>query len=186
MPKADDASQSRKRVASLSHSLEDLYRRPGFLLRRANQIAALMFERECGNEITAQQFSALTVIDWLPGIDQMGVARIMGFDRSTVALVVSNLMKRDWISRSADQLDRRRYHLETTEEGRSMIARIVPKARAAHNRLVAPLSGAEQEQLSELLGRLVGVHNDDSSMPIDTLDLEDVQQRLRRKSARAK
>lgn len=186
MPKTEDESKTHKRGASLSHSLEDLYKRPGFLLRRANQIAALMFERECGKEITAQQFSALTLIAWLPGIDQMGVARIMGFDRTTAALVVTNLIKRDWIVRSPDPLDGRRYHLEATEEGNNMIARVVPKAEAAHHRLVAPLSDAEQVQLSELLGRLVTFHNDDSSMPIDALDLEDVKQRLRRKSVRSK
>ena len=49
-------------------SLSRLYARPGFLLRRAHQISAAVFEDECRElALTPAQFGVLTVLQVAPG-----------------------------------------------------------------------------------------------------------------------
>ena len=62
-------------------SLSRLYARPGFLLRRAHQISAAVFEDECrALAITPAQFGVMTVLGAHPCMDQSSLARALGFD----------------------------------------------------------------------------------------------------------
>ena len=61
--------------------LEELYQRPGFLIRRAQQIAVSLFLEETGElGITNTQYGILMVLKDRPGIDQAcaGAARAAG------------------------------------------------------------------------------------------------------------
>ena len=76
-------------------SLARLYARPGFLLRRAHQISAAVFEDECRNVgLTPAQFGVLTVLQASPGLDQSSLARALGFDKVTVLRVLRGLEAR--------------------------------------------------------------------------------------------
>ena len=69
--------------------LSDMYQRPGFLLRRAHQISAAIFEAACADlELTQAQYGALTVLASEPGIDQTRLARALAFDKVTVLRVL--------------------------------------------------------------------------------------------------
>ena len=51
------------------HPIDTLYRRPGFMIRRAHQISQSVFTEECARlDITATQFGVLSVLpnarDW--------------------------------------------------------------------------------------------------------------------------
>ena len=72
--------------------LSRLYARPGFLLRRAHQISAAVFEDECrAVGLTPAQFGVLTVLRASPGMDQSSLARALGFDKVTVLRVLRGL-----------------------------------------------------------------------------------------------
>ena len=74
--------------------LDELYRRPGFLIRRANQIAVSLFLEETGAlGITNSQYGILLVLKHHAGIDQISVAKLLGLDRSTTGLVLDKLEK---------------------------------------------------------------------------------------------
>ena len=65
--------------------LSDMYQRPGFLLRRAHQISAAIFENACTPiGLTQAQYGALTVLASEPHIDQSRLARALAFDKVTV------------------------------------------------------------------------------------------------------
>src|SRR6476646_6280004 len=101
--------------------LEGLGDRPGFLIRRAHQISQSVFIEEfSGLDITSTQFGVLWILGRAGELDQIGIARLLGFDRSTTALVVKLLERRGLIARSADGEDRRRHVLRLTESGRSL------------------------------------------------------------------
>ena len=54
--------------------LEELYQRPGFLIRRAQQIAVSLFLEETGElGITNTQYGILMVLKEQPGIDQISL-----------------------------------------------------------------------------------------------------------------
>jgi DNA-binding MarR family transcriptional regulator len=160
--------------------IAQLYLRPGFLLRRANQISASIFSEECGDLLTPPQFSALQLISWVPGIDQTGVSRIVGFDRSTTALVITNLLKRKFIMRRQDEHDGRRYHLAITPLGTETLATVEAGAKKAHARLTSLYSKDELKVLTELLNRMVSGLNDSARAPIDDTTLPLTHYRLRR------
>lgn len=157
-----------------------LHAHPGFLLRRAHQIAVSSFARDTGGVITPPQFSALQLVAVVPGIDVMGISRIIRLDRTTSALVVNNLVKSGWVSRSADPQDRRRWLLLLTASGAALIDQLRPLAEASEGRLLSAFSQAEQRQLLSLLQRFVDGSNDLSPAPVDDTALPRTRSRLQR------
>src|SRR5690349_14071792 len=90
-----------------TNPLRGLEDRPGFLIRPARQISQALFVEECaGLNITATQFGVLWVLGHGVELDQIGIARLLGFDRSTTAMVVKLLEDRKLVLRSPDPDDR--------------------------------------------------------------------------------
>ena len=88
-------------AAPLPASLSRLYARPGFLLRRAHQISAAVFEDECRDlALTPAQFGVLTILKAHPGLGQSSLARALGFDKVTVLRVLRGLETRGFVSRA--------------------------------------------------------------------------------------
>jgi DNA-binding MarR family transcriptional regulator len=172
-------------MKNTADSISELYLRPGFLLRRANQISASIFTEECGELLTPPQFTALLLISWLPGIDQMGVSRIMGFDRSTTALVITNLLKFKFIMRRKDEQDGRRYHLEITTLGKETLIAVETGAKKAHKRLTSLFTKEELKIFIDLLNRLVSGFNEVTRAPIDDSTLPLTHYRLQKKARSA-
>ena len=99
-------------------SLSRLYARPGFLLRRAHQISAAVFEDACRElSITPAQFGVLTVLQAHPGMGQSSLARALGFDKVTVLRVLRGLQARGLVSRGPAEENRRNVCVTLTPEG---------------------------------------------------------------------
>ena len=134
-------------------SLIRLYARPGFLLRRAHQISAAVFEDECRElQLTAAQFGVLTVLDARPGMGQSALARALGFDKVTVLRV----------PRGPSEDNRRNVCVSLTAEGASVLQQAQKPAEKAYRRLMAPLDKEQQEQLIHLLQLLTGELEDEA------------------------
>ena len=70
-----------------SLQLRDVYARPGFLLKRAHQVAAAIFIEECREfGMTPSQYGALCALHDFPGIDQIAMGRLIGLDRKSTRL----------------------------------------------------------------------------------------------------
>jgi MarR family transcriptional regulator, lower aerobic nicotinate degradation pathway regulator len=137
-------------------NLTRLYARPGFLLRRAHQISAAVFEDECrAVQLTPAQFGVLTVLRAHPGLGQSSLARALGYDKVTVLRVLRGLEGRGLVARSSAE-GRRNVSVDLTAEGRALLERAQKPAEKAYRRLMAPLDRQQQEQLIDLLHRLTG------------------------------
>ncbi|MFM8610046.1 MAG: MarR family winged helix-turn-helix transcriptional regulator [Burkholderiaceae bacterium] len=134
-------------------ALARLYARPGFLLRRAWQIATAVFESECVG-ITPAQYGTLIVLRAQPGIDQASLARALGYDKVTMLRVLRGLQARELVHRIEADGPRRRYALSLTEAGTALLGRMARPAARAGQRLLSPLAPAEQAQLVALLQKL--------------------------------
>jgi DNA-binding MarR family transcriptional regulator len=144
-------------------SLSRLYARPGFLLRRAHQISAAVFEDECSElGLTPAQFGVLTVIKAHPGLGQSSLARALGFDKVTVLRVLRGLETRGLVAREPAQGNKRNVSVGLTAEGHSMLARAQKPAERAYKRLLAPLDKDQQAQLVQLLQLLTGELEEDA------------------------
>ena len=78
------------------------------LLRRAHQIADATFRDECAEfNLTPTQYGVLMAAASHPGLKQIEVAKLLGIDRSTTAMVVDRLVRRGFMERGIDARDRR-------------------------------------------------------------------------------
>jgi DNA-binding MarR family transcriptional regulator len=112
--------------------LSRLYSRPGFLLRRAHQISAAVFEDECrAVALTPAQFGVLTVLRAGPGMDQSSLARALGFDKVTVLRVLRGLESRGLVQRSPAPTSRRNLAVALSPEGRQALPAVMPQRASA-------------------------------------------------------
>jgi MarR family transcriptional regulator, lower aerobic nicotinate degradation pathway regulator len=144
------------------YNLSQLYARPGFLLRRAHQISAAVFEDECKSvSLTPAQFGVLSVLHASPGLDQSSLGRALGFDKVTVMRVMRGLETRGLIVRTFTPTNRRNLSITLTDAGLALLIATHEPAEHAYNRLMAPLSTEQREQLVSLLQLLTnGLENE--------------------------
>jgi DNA-binding MarR family transcriptional regulator len=144
------------------HNLTRLYARPGFLLRRAHQISAAVFEDECRNlGLTPAQFGVLSVLRASPGLDQYSLARALGFDKVTVLRVLRGLETRGLIARAPAPASRRNLAISLSAAGFDLLMQAQDPAERAYNRLMAPLDADQRAQLVDLLQLLTaGLENE--------------------------
>jgi DNA-binding MarR family transcriptional regulator len=136
-------------------SLSRLYARPGFLLRRAHQISAAVFEDECrALAITPAQFGVMTVLGAHPCMDQSSLARALGFDKVTVLRVLRGLEGRGLVERTPSPTSRRQLSICLSAQGQALLAEAQHAAEAAYDRLMSPLDPDQRQQLVGLLALL--------------------------------
>src|SRR3974377_2040384 len=108
-----------------SNPLEELYRRPGFMIRRVHQIAVALFIEETGKlGVTSRQYGILFVLRHRPGIDQISLANLLGLDRSTTGMVLNKLEQDGLFSRSVEAAARRRHNMHLTRSGECMLDKL--------------------------------------------------------------
>ena len=134
------------------YNLSLLYAGPGFLLRRAHQISAAVFEDECKSvALTPAQFGVLSVLHASPGLDQSSLGRALGFDKVTVMRVMRGLESRGLIARVYAALNRRNLSITLTDAGHSLLIQTQEPAEHAYNRLMSPLNQQQRDHLVSLL-----------------------------------
>lgn len=142
--------------ADLDPTFQRLASRPGFLIRRLNQIHYAMFFEECqSRKVTPVQFGILSVVQNQPTIDQTSLGKEIGLDRTTTADVVKRLEERGLIRRQTHPHDKRMWQLNVTDEGVAVILALRDGMTRAQARLLAPLRPAEQAMFMDFMAILV-------------------------------
>ncbi|WP_332815361.1 MarR family winged helix-turn-helix transcriptional regulator [Ramlibacter sp.] len=137
----------------------DFEHAPGYLIRRAHQVAVAIFMEETAEHgLTPVQFAILNALIADPGEDQVTLAGKVAFDAATFGSVIGRLEARGWVRREADGRDRRRKLLWVTAEGQATALAMKRAVSRAQRRILGPLAPREQDQLLQLLARLVHGH----------------------------
>jgi DNA-binding MarR family transcriptional regulator len=137
-----------------------LWSRPGFLLRRLNQIHYALFFEECREfNITPVQYGLLTALSIRGCLDQGSLGIELGIDRTNVADVLVRLEARGLIQREADPADRRAKLASLTPKGRTLTSRMFAAMQRAQDRLLAPLSQKERDNFMTTMVRLIEANN---------------------------
>lgn len=137
----------------------DFQHAPGYLIRRAHQVAVAVFMEETGGfDTTPVQFAILNALIDDPGEDQVTLAGKVAFDAATFGSVIGRLEGKGWVRREPDAADRRRKLLWVTPAGEQAALRMKRAVAKAQNRILAPLDAAERNELVALLGKLVAGH----------------------------
>ncbi len=153
-------------MASPKHPLDQLYRRPGFMIRRAHQISVSLFLEETGAlGITNRQYGIMLVLKAEPGIDQITVAKLLGLDRSTTGMVLTKLEDAGLVGRVVETHDRRKRSLKLTPAGERMLKQLAEPARRAQERVLSAFSPRERETFLDLLDKFARAFNDTTRVP---------------------
>lgn len=142
---------------------------PGHLARRFQQIAVAVFLTEveqAGYDLTPVQYAALAAVGANPGIDQVTLAGLIAFDRTTITGVVDRLVQKRLLDRRASSRDRRARELEITDAGQRTLRGITPAVEAAQRVMLRGLNDKEGEQLKRLLRKAIAAGNELSRAPL--------------------
>ncbi len=127
----------------------------GFLLRRAHQRHAAVFQEGIGDaELTPTQFTALVKTVELGRVTQNQLGRLAAMDPATIQGVVRRLIARGLVRRTPDPMDRRTAVLAATPEGTALAARAVASARRITETTLHPLDAEQRRTLISLLRKI--------------------------------
>lgn len=150
-------------------SVTDTQDMPGHLARRFQQIAVAVFLNEvedAGYDLTPVQYAALAAIKANPGIDQVTLAGLIAYDRTTITGVIDRLVQKDLVLRQASQRDRRARELTITDGGKRTLRGITPAVEAAQQTMLRGLTGKEATELMRLLKKAIAAGNELSRAPL--------------------
>jgi len=142
---------------------------PGHLARRFQQIAVAVFLAEVGQagfDLTPVQYAALAAIGANPGIDQVTLAGVIAYDRTTITGVVDRLVQKELVVRQASSRDRRARELQMTDAGRKALRAITPAVEAAQRIMLRGLTDKEAQELMRLLRKAIAAGNELSRAPL--------------------
>jgi len=137
-----------------------IWKRPGFLIRRLQQIQVAVFMSECAElEITPVQWGILTIVSEYPGVGQIEISEELGLDRSNVANVVDRLVNRGLLRQKTSPADRRKKEITLTKAGEKVVEQVETIAARAQRKILSALTESEREMFVSLLTRLVKENN---------------------------
>jgi len=142
---------------------------PGHLARRFQQIAVAVFLAEVdkqGYDLTPVQYAALAAVSANPGIDQVTLAGLIAYDRTTITGVVDRLVQKGLVARQESSRDRRARELKITDAGRRTLRGMTPAVEAAQHVLVRGLTDKEAKELVRLLQKAIAAGNELSRAPL--------------------
>lgn len=141
---------------------------PGHLARRFQQIAVAVFLAEvgaAGYDLTPVQYAALAAVDANPAVDQVTLAGLIAFDRTTITGVVDRLVAKGLITRQESSRDRRARELTITAAGRRILLAIAPAVDTAQRTMLRGLTESEADDLLRLLHKAIAACNELSRAP---------------------
>ena len=128
------------------------------LLRRAQQFAYDQFVQQMGDgAITPRQFIVLFAVNEEEGLSQTDLVNRTGIDRSTLADMISRMIKNGLLARKRTAEDARANAVRLGEAGRLALAEAQPKMDAADARLLKMLPGGKRDGFLNLLRELIRV-----------------------------
>jgi DNA-binding MarR family transcriptional regulator len=154
---------------SAEDSVRDPNDMPGHLARRFQQIAVAVFLAEvedAGFDLTPVQYAALATINANPAIDQITLAGLIAYDRTTITGVVDRLVQKNLVVRETSSRDRRARQLKITDEGRKTLRKITPAVESAQRTMLRGLIEKEAAELMRLLRKAIAAGNELSRAPL--------------------
>jgi DNA-binding MarR family transcriptional regulator len=123
-----------------------------FLLRQAHAALRAVIDRELAPfGLTGPQYSALNVIDRLPGLSGTELARSSMLTQQTTNEILLALVRQGWVKRQPRAGNRRVLEVHATDEGRRIITQARRVVHRIERRMVAGLDDRDQACFREWL-----------------------------------
>ncbi len=148
---------------------DNIWERPGFLIRRLNQIHHALFYEAFGNDITPLQYGLLTALRDENGQDQTSLCEALGSDRTTLAGSIEQLSKKGWLKYQPSRQDRRRKIVVITLKGKRFLEASQEKMRDAQLKVLEPLEPEQQQVFISMMRTLIEGNDHHVSVPLKAL-----------------
>jgi DNA-binding MarR family transcriptional regulator len=100
---------------------------------------------EAGFDISIDQWLVLQAISETPGISQLEIAERVFKDAASITRIIDLLINKNYLQRENHSIDRRRFNLTVTAEGKALMKSVGKVVR--QNRLMAVENISEQQLL---------------------------------------
>lgn len=131
---------------------------PGHYIRRVQQVAVRLFTEGVNGDMTPVQFATMLALAEAPEIGQAALASMIGYDRATIGGVIDRLEAKGLVQRAPDPDDRRSNILTLTAKGISALEAARPEVEAVQEKLLAPLTPAEQVDYEAMCRKILSAY----------------------------
>jgi MarR family transcriptional regulator, transcriptional regulator for hemolysin len=110
---------------------------------------------DAGLDITIDQWLVLNTIESDPGVSQWEIAEKVFKDAASVTRIIDLLIKKGYLLRQAHPVDRRRFTLALTGEGKTLVKQVNKISEENRNIGLKGLSDTDLEQLRGTLSTII-------------------------------
>ena len=107
------------------------------------------------NGLTPRQFTVLAAVEQNEGASQTDLVELTGIDRSTLADMISRMIKKDLLARKRTDEDARANSVRITGKGSKALRGVVPAVSKAENRILDPLPMGRRSEFLKSLSLIV-------------------------------
>jgi DNA-binding MarR family transcriptional regulator len=107
-----------------------------------------------GFDITIDQGLILNIIEENPDISQKKISEMVFKDHASVTRIIELLVKRNFLQRNFNALDRRRFSLSLTEQGKNTLEQIETIVNFNRKSALEGISDQEIETLKNILNKI--------------------------------
>jgi DNA-binding MarR family transcriptional regulator len=155
-------TKSRKKFAMSQTPSANPQRSVIHLLRRVDQCAAQLYTTESAdNDLTLRQLAIMTAISRQENLSQTDLVTITGIDRSTVAGIVSRLIRKGLLERKRSPLDGRAYCVRLSKRGAKAVLGADRLYTRVEKKLLASVPAAEATKFVSTLRTILSAHADE-------------------------
>ena len=132
------------------------------LLRRVDQCAAQLYSTETSDsDLTLRQLAILTAASQHEDLSQTDIVAATGIDRSTVAGIVSRLIRKGLLERRRSPVDGRAYCVRLSKRGAKAVAGADRLYTKIEKKLLAGLPSSEANQFLSTLKSILTAQTGD-------------------------
>lgn len=107
------------------------------------------------NDITVDQALVLIIIDKNSNYSQKEIAELIFKDNASITRIIELMVKKEYLTRKTNELDRRKFNLEITEKGKKTIELLNPAILKNRQTALEGLSEDEIELLDKILTKII-------------------------------
>lgn len=134
------------------------------LLRRLDQQATQLYSTETSdNDLTLRQLAIMTAISREENLSQTDLVTITGIDRSTVAGIVSRLIRKGLLDRRRSPDDGRAYCVKLSKRGHKAVAGADRLYTRIEKKLLSGVPATEASQFVATLKSIVSAQSEEDS-----------------------
>lgn len=107
------------------------------------------------NDITVDQGLLLIIVNKNPNYSQKEIAELIFKDNASVTRIIELMVKKNYLTRKINELDRRKFNLEITEKGIKTIDLLTPTINKNRKDALAGLSENELQMVDKILSKII-------------------------------